>query len=107
MAVETATARSGAFIGGEWLPGDGETIEVYNPATGELLGAVQSSTAAQVDAAVAAATEAFASWRKTPVLQRVDLCREAFVLCTERIEEIRVMISREVGKPIRDSRAEM
>ena len=36
MAVETATARSGAFIGGEWLPGDGETIEVFNPATNRL-----------------------------------------------------------------------
>jgi len=104
MAV---TTRNGAFIGGEWVDGDGEEIEVRSPATGELLGSVRASTPAQVDAAVRAAAEAFETWRKTSVVERVELCRKAYALCRERNEEIAQMISREVGKTIRESREEM
>ena len=104
MAV---TTRNGAFIGGEWVAGDGEEIEVRSPATGELLGSVVSSTPSQVDAAVRAAGEAFVTWRRTSVVERVEICRRAFVLCMERNEEIAQMISREVGKTIRESREEM
>ena len=56
MAV---TTRNGSFIGGEWVAGEGEEIEVRNPATGELLGIVTAASLAQVDQAVAAAAEAF------------------------------------------------
>ena len=36
--------RQDAYIGGEWVPGDGEEIEVTSPATGEVLGSVAAST---------------------------------------------------------------
>jgi len=104
MAVAT---RNGAFIAGEWVAGDGEEIEVRSPATGELLGIVAGSTPAQVERAVAAAASAFPAWRKTSVLERVELCRRAFTICMERAEEIAQMITREVGKTIRESREEM
>ncbi len=104
--MATAT-RNGAFIGGEWVAGDGEEIEVRSPATGELLGTVVASTPAQVDAAVKAAAVAFTAWRRTSVLERVEICRRAFQLCLERNEEIAQMITREVGKTIRESREEM
>jgi acyl-CoA reductase-like NAD-dependent aldehyde dehydrogenase len=104
MAVAT---RPSTYIGGEWVPGDGEEIEVRSPATGDLLGSVVGSTAAQVDEAVAAAAKAFRDWRKVSLLERVDLCRRAFELCTERSEELAQLISREVGKTIRESREEM
>ena len=60
-----------------------------------------------MEAAVAAAAEAFRTWRKVSVLERVDICRRAFDLCMERAEEIAQMITREVGKTIRESREEM
>jgi succinate-semialdehyde dehydrogenase/glutarate-semialdehyde dehydrogenase len=104
MAVAT---RQDAFIGGEWIAGDGEEFEVRSPGSGELLGTVASSTPAQVDAAVEAAAAAFPAWRKVSLLERVDICRAAFALCMERSEEIAQMISREVGKTIRESREEM
>jgi acyl-CoA reductase-like NAD-dependent aldehyde dehydrogenase len=104
MAV---TTRNGAFIGGEWVAGDGEEIEVRSPASGELLGTVTGSTPAQVDRAVEAAAAAFETWRKTSVLDRVEICRRAFDICMERSEEIAQMITREVGKTIRESREEM
>jgi acyl-CoA reductase-like NAD-dependent aldehyde dehydrogenase len=87
--------------------GEGEEIEVVEPATGEVLGSVWAASPAQVDAAVQAARDAFESWRRTPVLERVELCRHAFELCLERAEEIAVMITRETGKTIRESREEM
>ena len=104
MAIAT---RQDAYIGGEWIPGDGEEIEVRSPATGELLGTVAASSPAQVDSAVQAAADAFPSWRKVSLLERVELCRAAFAICTERADEIAEMITREVGKTIRESREEM
>lgn len=101
------TVRNGAFIGGRWIDGDGETIEVRSPWTGDLVGTVTASTTAQVDEAVRAAAETFASWRKTSVLERVELCRTAFELCLRRADEIAELITRETGKTIRESREEM
>src|SRR5688500_2259880 len=99
--------RQDAYIGGQWIPGDGEEIEVTSPATSEVLGTVAASSPAQVDAAVQAATEAFPAWRKVSLLERVELCRAAFTICMERSDEIAEMITREVGKTIRESREEM
>ena len=104
MAIAT---RNGAFIGGQWIDGDGEQIDVTSPANGELLGSVSGASEAQVDAAVRAAAAAFPGWRATPLLERVDICRRAHALCLERNEEIAQMIAREVGKTIREAREEM
>jgi succinate-semialdehyde dehydrogenase / glutarate-semialdehyde dehydrogenase len=82
-------------------------IEVTNPWSGETVGAVVASSPAQVDAAVSAAAEAFTTWRKTSVLERVEICRRAFTICMDRAEEIAQTITREVGKTIRESREEM
>src|SRR3954464_12180748 len=105
--MASVATRSGAFIGGHWIDGDGDTIEVHSPATGELVGTVTASSAAQGDQAVAAAAAAFPAWRATSVMERVDICRRAFTLCMERNEEIARMISTETGKTIRESREEM
>jgi succinate-semialdehyde dehydrogenase / glutarate-semialdehyde dehydrogenase len=99
--------RQDAYIGGQWIPGDGDEIEVTSPATGEVLGTVDASTPTQVNAAVQAAAEAFPAWRKVSLLERVELCRAAFAICMERADEIAEMITREVGKTIRESREEM
>jgi succinate-semialdehyde dehydrogenase / glutarate-semialdehyde dehydrogenase len=99
--------RQDVYIGGEWLPGDGEEIEVRSPATDELLGTVTASSPTQVEAAVRAAADAFPAWRKVSLLERVELCRAAFAICMERADEIAEMITKEVGKTIRESREEM
>ena len=99
--------QRGAFIGGEWLPGDGDAIEVRSPGSGEVLGTVRAATGEQVDAAVASAAAAFESWRRTSVLERVEICRRAYDICMDRAEEIARMITRETGKTIRESREEM
>ena len=105
MAVVT---RPGTYIGGEWVPGDGEEIEVRSPATGELLGSVfgldggSGRCRGRARPRMPSTTGA-----GRPLLERVELCRRAFEICTERAEELAQMITREVGKTIRESREEM
>ncbi len=99
--------QGGAFIGGRWVAGDGDEIEVRGPYDGELIGTIHASSPAQVDAAVQAAKAAFPAWRRTPIRRRVELLRRAFDICMERNEEIAQMIAREVGKTIREAREEM
>jgi acyl-CoA reductase-like NAD-dependent aldehyde dehydrogenase len=101
------TTYRGAFIDGEWVAGGGDEITVTNPDTGEAVGSVSQATPEQIDLAVASARKAFESWRRTPVLERVEICRRAYDICMERAEEIAVLITRETGKTIRESREEM
>ena len=101
------TTYRGAFIDGEWVAGGGEEITVTNPDTGDAVGSVSAATPDQIDLAVASARRAFESWRRTPVLERVEICRRAYDICMERAEEIAILITRETGKTIRESREEM
>ena len=64
------------LIGGEAVAGDGEPIEVENPYTTETIATVGSASAEQLDAAVAAAREAFAAWSRTPALERGEMLHE-------------------------------
>ncbi len=101
------TAFRGAFVSGEWVAGTGEEIIDTNPATGETLGTVTAAGPEQVDAAVASARTAFESWKRTTVLERVEICRRAYDICMDRAEAISRIITQETGKTIRESREEM
>jgi len=105
--MATTATHPGAFIGGEWQEGGGATIEVHSPYDGSLVGAVNAATDAQLEAAVAAAKAAFPAWRRTPLMERVDILRRAYDVCLERSPAIAEMISRETGKTIREAEEEM
>lgn len=88
------------LIGGEWVPAaGGETIDVINPATGQLLLRVPRSGSADVDAAVRAAADAFPAWRDTSPVMRADLLRRWAALCRERTRDIEILEQMEVGHP--------
>ncbi|HWL43816.1 MAG TPA: aldehyde dehydrogenase family protein [Ilumatobacter sp.] len=92
-------------IGGD-LAGasNGATFERYNPAdTGELVSVAPESTADDVAAAVAAAREAYASWRRTTPGARADLLTKAAKLLAERAPTIAAEMVREEGKPLADA----
>ncbi len=88
------------FIGGEWVESaSGETMEVLNPATGEVIAEVPRGTAEDVDRAVDAAKKAWAEWRfKTPKDRMALLLKLADVI-DENAEELARLESRNVGKP--------
>jgi 1-pyrroline dehydrogenase len=89
------------YIGGKWVPAaDESTDAIVDPATGERIGEVASSGAADVDAAVTAAAGAFDAWSGlTPADRSRALLRIADRL-EEHADELVAIESRNVGKPI-------
>jgi succinate-semialdehyde dehydrogenase/glutarate-semialdehyde dehydrogenase len=96
------------FIGGQWRDASsGATIDVEDPATGEVIAAVADATNADADAALAAADEAFTTWRNVAPRERADILRRAYDLINERMDELALLMTMEMGKPIAESRAEI
>jgi aldehyde dehydrogenase (NAD+) len=88
------------LIGGDWVPAaSGQTIEVVNPATGDVLLNVPRGTAEDVDAAVSAATDAFPAWRDTSPSRRAALLFAWARLIEEYEQELDQLESQEVGRP--------
>jgi aldehyde dehydrogenase (NAD+) len=99
----------GNFINGEWIDAvSGETFESRNPAdTTEVLGKFAQSAAADVDRAVQAAREAYPGWMMTPVPERADYVLRVALLLEERKEELSEIMTREMGKTLKESRADV
>jgi len=99
MAAATKTKLKN-FIGGKAVdPAEGRTEEVVNPATGEPIAEAPFSTKADVDAAVAAAKEAFAGWAATPPGERARALLRMADLIEEKGEEIADLEAADAGKP--------
>ncbi|HID89984.1 MAG TPA: CoA-acylating methylmalonate-semialdehyde dehydrogenase [Anaerolineae bacterium] len=95
------------YIDGEWVESSGETLEVGNPATGEVIARVPLSTPKEVDQAVAAAKAAFEEWRETPPLVRARYMFRLKGLMEEHFEDLARTIVEEHGKTIDEARGEM
>ena len=92
--------REQIYIGGTWVPSAGSgSIDVVNPSNEEVIGSIPEGTAADVDAAVAAAGAAFPSWSALPLEERLGYIEALGVQLAERSEEIGSLVSREVGMP--------
>ena len=88
------------LIGGDWVrAAGGETIDVINPATGEVLGRVPRGGAEDVDAAVRAAEAAYPAWRDTNATTRGALIQRWAQLIDEHTTELDQLESQEVGRP--------
>jgi succinate-semialdehyde dehydrogenase/glutarate-semialdehyde dehydrogenase len=96
------------FIGGEWRDASGgATLPVEDPATGETIAEVADATNEDADAALAAATEAFQTWRNVAPRDRADVLRRAYDLIHERTDELALLMTLEMGKPVSESKAEI
>ncbi len=99
---------TGLYIGGSWRDGgDGDTIDVEDPATGKVLTSVAGATVADGTAALDAAVEAQAGWAATAPRERAELLRSAFELITERADEFAMLMTLEMGKPLAQSKGEV
>jgi len=87
-------------IDGKQVTGTGERLDVANPATGAVIASIPLGTAADVDAAVAAARRAVATWSRVPVAERVAVVRRVSAGIAARRDEIAATISAEMGSPI-------
>ncbi|MDX6379104.1 MAG: succinate-semialdehyde dehydrogenase / glutarate-semialdehyde dehydrogenase [Rubrobacteraceae bacterium] len=96
------------FIGGEWRDAaEGGTLPVEDPSTGEILCEVADAQPEDALAALDAAVEAQADWAKHPPRERGEILRRAFEKITERMDELALLMTLEMGKPLADSKAEI
>src|SRR5437867_9707166 len=93
------------FIGGRWVKARAtEFFDVHNPATGEVIGRTPLSTGADVDAAVQAATQAFPSWRDTPVNARAQVLYRLKNQLEQCFDEMARIVTTEHGKTLDEAR---
>ncbi|OLE25255.1 MAG: NAD-dependent succinate-semialdehyde dehydrogenase [Catenulispora sp. 13_1_20CM_3_70_7] len=104
-ADAAAVALADRVIAGLGLPTDG--IEVADPATGERIAGVEDFDVDGALQAVATAHEAGVSWARTTPRQRAEVLRAWHTLLVERTEDLAHLISREMGKPLAEARAEV
>ncbi|MFF7487059.1 NAD-dependent succinate-semialdehyde dehydrogenase [Streptomyces luteogriseus] len=96
------------FIGGGWQDAEsGRTLAVDNPATGEELCRVADASPADGRRAVEAAVAAQASWAATPPRIRSEILRRAYDLIIARTEDLALLMTLEMGKPLAEARAEV
>jgi aldehyde dehydrogenase (NAD+) len=99
-----AVQTYGNYIAGEWRPAaSGETMENRNPADrDEVVGLFASSGAADADAAIAAAEEAYRSWRFSSPMTRANILHKAANILESRIPEVGRELTREEGKTLKE-----
>ena len=99
---------TGLFIAGEWRPATGGgRFEVEDPSTQQSIAAVADATVEDGRAALDAAVAVQASWAATPPRDRGEILRRAFELITARADDLALLMTLEMGKPLKESRAEI
>jgi succinate-semialdehyde dehydrogenase/glutarate-semialdehyde dehydrogenase len=105
---DSSLFREANLIDGAWVQADsGRTIEVRNPANGELVGSVPAAGVAETRRAIEAAYRAQKAWRKLTAKERQKPLRRLFDLMMENQEDLAVIMTAEQGKPLAESRGEI
>ncbi|MGE0098253.1 MAG: NAD-dependent succinate-semialdehyde dehydrogenase [Hydrogenophaga sp.] len=96
------------FIHGQWREASaGESLAVFNPATGQEIGRVAHARKADLDLALDAAQKGFEAWRDTPAINRSKTMRAAAALLRERAGDIARLLTLEQGKPLAEAKGEV
>ncbi len=99
--TQTTLHTDSFFVAGKWVPADGrDALSVVDPATEEQVATVPSGTAADVDAAVAAAVGAFPGWASRTPADRAGLLSAAADALEARTDDVAQLISTEMGTPL-------
>src|SRR4051794_32500208 len=98
-ATKTVLARYRQFVNGRWQTAAGKVVENRNPARfEEVLGLLPRGTAADVDAAVSAARQAFPGWRRTSRIRRGELFVKLIDLIRADVDSLAAVLAQESGK---------
>jgi succinate-semialdehyde dehydrogenase/glutarate-semialdehyde dehydrogenase len=96
------------FIGDKWVAASGgKTLAVEDPATGTTLCDVADASPADGVAALDAAVAAQADWAATPPRERGEILRRTYELMTERADDLALLMTLEMGKPVAESKGEI
>ncbi len=104
----TAYPNIQLLIANQWVDAaSGKTIDVRNPATGQVIGTVAHAGIDDLERALAAAQKGFETWRDTSVYERAALMRRATTLLRERAGDIARLLTQEQGKPLAEAKGEI
>ncbi|MFT8472153.1 aldehyde dehydrogenase [Acetobacter persici] len=96
------------FIKGAWAkPSGGETLEIRNPATGDVVGVVANGAEQDVKTAVGAAAEAFPAWSRKTAEERADALYAFKELIEKNADHLASLITSEMGKPLKEAKTEV
>ena len=100
--------RQQCYIDGAWVDADrGGTIEVINPATGEVIGTVPRMGAAETRRAIEAAERAWPAWRNKTAKERAAVMRRWFDLMMQHQDDLALLMTTEQGKPLAEAKGEV
>ena len=99
---------TGIHVDGAWRDAaSGATFEVVNPATGETIATVADGDATDAAAAISAAGRTQAEWAAVPARDRAEILRRAHDLLIERADEVALLMTTEMGKPLAEAKGEV
>jgi len=115
MAIDEARVKelvgkvpTGVFVGGEWREASGGArFAVEDPATQQPLTEVADGQPEDATAALDAAVAAQDGWAATPPRERGEILRRAFELMTERVDDLALVMTMEMGKSLAESKGEI
>ena len=100
--------RQKAYIDGQWMDArNGATIDVANPATGDILGTVPKMGAKETEAAIEAAQKAFQAWKNETAATRSAIVRRWCDLLLEHCDDLALIMTMEQGKPLAEAKGEV
>jgi len=99
--------KTQALIGGEWSDSaDGDTVDVINPSTQEVIATVPNCRGGETAKAIAAADKAFAGWKGQTAKQRADILKKWYQLVMDNLDDVAIIMTAESGKPLKESKVE-
>ncbi|NLR72296.1 NAD-dependent succinate-semialdehyde dehydrogenase [Novosphingobium sp. ERN07] len=99
--------RQAALIDGAWIAGTLPTLDVTNPATGNVIGTVPDCGAEEADAAIAAAQAAWPEWRRRTANERAALLEAWHALVLANLDDLARIMTAEQGKPLAEAQGEV
>src|SRR6476620_1799241 len=100
--------RQRCYVNGAWVAAaSGSTIDVEDPANGERLGSVPNAGGEETREAIAAAAAAFPLWRAHTGKERALILRRWYDLIMQHCDDLPMLMTREHGKPLAESRADV
>ncbi|MEO0976735.1 MAG: aldehyde dehydrogenase family protein, partial [Pseudomonadota bacterium] len=108
MSLNTALIKQNVYINGEWVDADsGQTIAVANPATGESIGTIPYCGRGETARAIAAAKAAFPAWKSLTADARADYMHKLCDAIMEQVDDLAVLLTTEMGKPLAEAKGEI
>ncbi|MCK1995363.1 NAD-dependent succinate-semialdehyde dehydrogenase [Peribacillus muralis] len=96
------------YINGEWCKALTEkTFNVCNPATGEVIDTIANGSTEETKLAIQAAKAAFPTWAKLTAKERFNYLHRVAEILRSRVDQIAILITKEMGKPIAEAKGEI